>query len=124
MPRGCHVDPGTGIGSSISRAVPVVGAILLVLLACFGLYRCNMARYESEARRPSYKQRMGPAASSASGYSTGYSLGHMMGLQGAGSPTDEALRSMSATHAAGDELQFRIGYRNGLLAGQQERASR
>jgi hypothetical protein len=73
-------------------------------------------------RSLSVQQLVGPAASSSVGYAKGYEFGLGMGRQGAGSPTDDALRSMSAIHAPDDQLQFRIGYRNGLLAGQQERA--
>jgi hypothetical protein len=117
MPQGQPVTPATPAQAGCFIFI----FFAVIVLACSTLMN-SCGKSDRDTR--SIEQRMGPNGGTSSGYSAGYALGRQMGLSGAGSPTDDALRSMSATHAPGDELQFRIGYRNGLLAGQQERAAK
>jgi hypothetical protein len=63
------------------------------------------------------------------GYQQGQEIGMVMGLGGAADPTDAALRQLSVYHArqvgrsedTSWQLNFRIGYRDGLLQGRNTR---
>lgn len=100
------------------QLTPTGAGCLVLSLVAGVLILVSCVSKSGEEERPSYAP---SAPAQSSGYATGYSLGQSMGRSGAGMPTDESLRSMSAMHAPNDQLQFRIGYRDGLVAGAQER---